>query len=163
VPKIARLQQERYVPCMAFFNYVNPWPETTQRPLRCSAPGDGMSPCGRADFAVRKFRVAPRASYARLDRLPARFRAGRSGCPPQKIQNAILVHYGLVLYDRNHWPLGPNIYAMAMALKCTSQFGIPGSFSYRMLAPAGQLGPGLLSPVLPPSCCSSSTLRSSSS
>jgi hypothetical protein len=29
VPKIARLQQEIYVPCMAFFNYVNPWPETT--------------------------------------------------------------------------------------------------------------------------------------
>jgi hypothetical protein len=51
VPKIARLQQEIYVPCMAFFNYVNPWPETTHWPLRCSAPGDGMPPsCGRADF-----------------------------------------------------------------------------------------------------------------
>jgi hypothetical protein len=35
---------------MAFFNYVNPWPETTHWPLRCSAPGDGMPPCGRADF-----------------------------------------------------------------------------------------------------------------
>jgi hypothetical protein len=29
---------------MAFFNYVNPWPETTHWPLRCSAPGDGMPP-----------------------------------------------------------------------------------------------------------------------
>ena len=31
--------------------------------------------------SVRKFRVAPRASYAPLDRLPGRFRAGRSGWP----------------------------------------------------------------------------------
>jgi hypothetical protein len=31
--------------------------------------------------SVRKFRVAPRASYAPLDRLLARFRAGRGGWP----------------------------------------------------------------------------------
>jgi hypothetical protein len=29
---------------MAFFNYVNPWPETAHWPLRCSAPGDGGVP-----------------------------------------------------------------------------------------------------------------------
>jgi hypothetical protein len=78
---------------MAFFNYVNPWPEATHWPLRCSAPGGGggMPPCGRADFGPEtgnsKFRVAPRASffihmpYAPLDRLPGLFRTGRSGWP----------------------------------------------------------------------------------
>jgi hypothetical protein len=38
---------------MAFFNYVNPWLKPTPWPLRCSAPGDGMPPCGRADFGLR--------------------------------------------------------------------------------------------------------------
>ena len=39
--------------------------------------------CRRVDepTSVRKFRVAPRASYAPLDRLPGSFRAGRSGWP----------------------------------------------------------------------------------
>jgi hypothetical protein len=88
-----------YVPCMAFlkFNYVNRKPLARKAThwrglsaLRCSAPGDGdgVPPCGvwtsrLRSSVVRKFRVAPRASYAPLDRLPGRFRfrAGRSGWP----------------------------------------------------------------------------------
>jgi hypothetical protein len=47
VPKIAR-QQEIYVPCMAFFNYVNanPWLEASEWPL---AP---LLSAGRRDAAV---------------------------------------------------------------------------------------------------------------
>jgi hypothetical protein len=52
--------------------------------------------CRRVDepTSVRKFRVAPRASYVPLDldRLPARFRAGRSGC----CGALFLLHYGFV-------------------------------------------------------------------
>jgi hypothetical protein len=48
------------LPCMAFSNYVNPWPETTHWPPRCSAPaGDGVLSCGlEPATSVRKFRVA---------------------------------------------------------------------------------------------------------
>jgi hypothetical protein len=45
--------------------------------------------------SVQNFRVAPRASYVPLDRPPARFRAGRSGC-----RGALfLLHYGFVWPD----------------------------------------------------------------
>jgi hypothetical protein len=77
---------------MAFFNYVDPWPETTHWPLRCSAPGDGMPPCGRADFGRsgnfvwtvwrHVLRIHMHVPHnVPLDRLPARFREGRSGWP----------------------------------------------------------------------------------
>jgi hypothetical protein len=64
VPKIARLQQEIYVPCMAFFNYANPWPETTPWPLRPLVSAGRRDAavcrveCGRADSGSRKFRGA---------------------------------------------------------------------------------------------------------
>jgi hypothetical protein len=45
--KIARLQLEKYVPCMAFFYHINPRPETTHWPLRCS-----VLSAGRRDAAV---------------------------------------------------------------------------------------------------------------
>jgi hypothetical protein len=86
------------------FNCVNPRAETTHWPLASpllSAPGDGLGcRCRRVDepTSVRKFRVAPRASYGPLDldRLPARFRAGRSGC-----RGALfLLHYGFTLPGR---------------------------------------------------------------
>jgi hypothetical protein len=55
VLKIARLQLEIYVPCMAFFYYVSPWPETTHWPLRSPlsaaqrrAASGKMPPCGQA-------------------------------------------------------------------------------------------------------------------
>jgi hypothetical protein len=67
--------------------------------------------------SVRKFRVAPRASYAPLDRLPGRFRfrAGRGGWPKTQFGSTMgyglwATNYGLwarfsfsfcVLYDRN--------------------------------------------------------------
>jgi hypothetical protein len=50
--------------------------------------------------SVRKFRVAPRATYAPLDRLPAPFGAGRSSC-----QYALFrVHYGPDCCDRSPQP-----------------------------------------------------------
>jgi hypothetical protein len=100
VPKIARLQQEIYVPCMAFFNYVHPWPETThwpRSPLMLSAGRrDAMPPFGRADFGpeiscgATCFICAPRPAVGALSHRPKRL-----------AQNAILAHYGLVLNDRN--------------------------------------------------------------
>jgi hypothetical protein len=94
---------------MAFFNYVNPWPGATHWPLRCSAPGDGMPPCGRADFvpeiscAATCYMLHLGLSCDTIDRLPApfgplAFSAGRSGCRCALFR----VRYGLVLYGLNH-------------------------------------------------------------
>jgi hypothetical protein len=86
-----------------FFSYANPWPETTHWPFRCSAPGDGMPPCGRADFvpeipcADTDTRYMLHMGLSTGCRLPAPCGAGRSGCRCALFR----VHYGLVLYDRN--------------------------------------------------------------
>jgi hypothetical protein len=97
VPKIAHLCNKKYMlyaPCMAFFNFVSPWPETRNHPLASPLLSAGRrddAGCRRVDepTSVRKFRVAPHVarvlqtsnyySNVPLDRLPARFRAGRSG------------------------------------------------------------------------------------
>jgi hypothetical protein len=52
-------------------------------PTGLSAAQRRATGCRRVDepTSIRKFRAEPRASYAPLDRLPARFREGRSGWP----------------------------------------------------------------------------------
>jgi hypothetical protein len=80
-PSAGRGMSENPKPdCCPIQPYVNPWPETTHWPLRCSAPGDGMPPCGRADFGP-EISCGDTCFICALDRLPARFRVGRGGWP----------------------------------------------------------------------------------
>jgi hypothetical protein len=84
---------------MAFFNYVNPWPETTHWPLRCSAPGDGMPPCGRADFGPE---ISCGATCFITPICAPRPAAGSLSRRLQRLaQNAILLHYALLWYERD--------------------------------------------------------------
>jgi hypothetical protein len=59
---------------MAELRQLFPGGPGEEKPLLCLR-------CANEPTSVRKFRVAPRASYVPLDRLPARFRAGRSSWP----------------------------------------------------------------------------------
>jgi hypothetical protein len=87
---------------MAFFNYVNPWPETRNHPLASPpllslglAPGDGMPPCGRADFGpeiscgTTCLICAPRPAAGSLSRRSWRLALALA-------QNEILLHNGFV-------------------------------------------------------------------
>jgi hypothetical protein len=94
---------------MAFFNYVNPWPETTHWPLRSPLLSAGRRDAAvwtrtsrpRLRTSVRKFRVAPRASYSYVICAPRPTAGALSYRPKRLAQNAFLVRYGPVLYDRD--------------------------------------------------------------
>jgi hypothetical protein len=61
--------------------------------------------------SVRKFRVVPRPSYFPFDRLPARFRAGRSGWPKTQFQSIMRLFgmSGVITADRRPQTQTPDL------------------------------------------------------